>query len=185
MKNKLYLLIMPLFYFSCRMNSYNDVWLIAQNGTDDSVTVYVALGYPANPSVYPDTLLPPNCYVGWHETDSVTDWMITLPPRSKDAVWFMEYYAPPHNYYYNYFREILPYDTLSVFFMSKDSINKYGYNHIAIHNMILFRYDLSVSDLELLDYSIPYPPNVLMKERKMKLCSYETKGQPPKGLLSD
>ncbi|MCR4773506.1 MAG: hypothetical protein K5854_04030 [Prevotella sp.] len=61
----------------------------------------------------------------------------------------------------------LPKDTLSVFIISCDTLNKYGYDVVAKENRILVRYDLSIPDLERMNYNIPYPPALWMKETKM------------------
>ena len=64
-------------------------------------------------------------------------------------------------------RSCLPKDTLSVFIISCDTLNKYGYDVVAKENKILVRYDLSIPDLERMGYNIPYPPAPWMKEMKM------------------
>jgi hypothetical protein len=66
-----------------------------------------------------------------------------------------------------YLQERLPKDTLSVFIISCDTLNKYGYDVVAKENRILVRYDLSIPDLERMNYNIPYPPALWMKETKM------------------
>ena len=56
---------------------------------------------------------------------------------------------------------------LSYFFISADTLEKYGYDYVASHNLILARYDLTESDMRFLDMVIPYPPTESMKEMKI------------------
>lgn len=51
----------------------------------------------------------------------------------------------------------LPADTLSIFFISQDSISKYGWKQIQSRYLILARKDISLKDLEDSDYTITYP----------------------------
>ena len=58
-------------------------------------------------------------------------------------------------------------DTLSVFIISSDAMEKCSWNDIASDYNILCRYDLSSQDILQLDYTIPYPPSPAMKDMKM------------------
>jgi len=58
-------------------------------------------------------------------------------------------------------------DTLSVFIISSDAMEKCSWNDIASDYNILCRYDLSGSDIVALNYTIPYPPSPAMKDMKM------------------
>lgn len=51
----------------------------------------------------------------------------------------------------------LPADTLSIFFISQDSISKYGWKQIQSRYLLLARKDISLKDLEDSDYLITYP----------------------------
>jgi hypothetical protein len=57
----------------------------------------------------------------------------------------------------------LPHDTLSIYFFSQDTLNKYSWEEIQRDYKILRRYDLSIEDIHKLhnEYDIPvitYPP---------------------------
>lgn len=55
-----------------------------------------------------------------------------------------------------YFSE-LPVDTLSVFFVSQDTVSKYSWNQIKTRYLILKRQDISLDDLKDKSYLIFYP----------------------------
>ena len=63
--------------------------------------------------------------------------------------------------------ESLPKDTLSIFIFSTDTLNKYSWEEVRRDYKILRRYDLSIQDLELLDYKVYYPPTPAMSRMKM------------------
>ncbi|UZD37510.1 hypothetical protein OL230_06490 [Capnocytophaga ochracea] len=60
-----------------------------------------------------------------------------------------------------------PKDTLSIFIFSTDTLNKYSWEEVRRDYKILRRYDLSIQDLELLDYKVYYPPTPTMSRMKM------------------
>ena len=61
----------------------------------------------------------------------------------------------------------LPKDTLSVYFFHPDTLAKYPWETIRKDYNILKRYDLSIEDMQLLDYEIVYPPTEAMEKMKM------------------
>lgn len=63
--------------------------------------------------------------------------------------------------------EGLPSDTLSIFIFHTDTIKNNTWNSIIDEYKVLKRYDLSIEDIQLLDYEIPYPPTELMKDMRM------------------
>lgn len=58
-------------------------------------------------------------------------------------------------------------DTLSVYFFDSDTLNKYDWSKIREGYKVLKRYDLSLQDLERLNYLVTYPPTNEMKGIKM------------------
>ena len=101
-------------------------------------------------SYYPDTLLPNNNTYVYNKNikpkqhlqyDSWIKWDMTF--------------------------KSLPKDTLSIFIFSSDTLNKYSWEEVRRDYKILKRYDLSIQDLELLDYKVYYPPIPAMSEMKM------------------
>lgn len=59
--------------------------------------------------------------------------------------------------------ERLPSDTLSVFIFSSDTLNTFPYSEIRDDYKILKRYDLSIEDLELLNFKVTFPPTQQMQ----------------------
>lgn len=72
-------------------------------------------------------------------------------------------YGIPWNKVYKDFKI----DTMSVFFFDTDTLNKYPWEEIRKDYKILRRYDLSLQDLEYLEYKIYYPPTPKMRDIKM------------------
>ncbi|MDO5104977.1 hypothetical protein [Capnocytophaga sp.] len=61
----------------------------------------------------------------------------------------------------------LPKDTLSIFIFHTDTLNKYPWKEVRNGYKILKRYDLSLQDIEKLNYKVPYSPSREMEEMKM------------------
>ena len=151
-----------------------DVCLSTENHSNDSLLVYVAWGrLPSNPTVYPDTLLPRDAYVGEinlpHTNDSISGYLLLVPPHDGTALLCTEvntdYWG--HGLYDKFFNEFIRTDVLSVFYISADSVRKYGYDYVASHNIIVARYDLTASDIKSLNMIIPYPPTDAMSGMKI------------------
>lgn len=82
-----------------------------------------------------------------------------------------------YDYYSLSFEELfsdLPQDTLSMYFFSQDTLDKYSWEEIQAGYKVLIRYDISLQDLIRLDYTISYPPDERMRSIKM-YPSYEGK----------
>jgi hypothetical protein len=71
----------------------------------------------------------------------------------------------PWDVLYNAFPE----DSISmhIFFFHPDTISKYSWEEIKNGYRVMYRYDLSLSDLERLNYRLTYPPNASMEEVKI------------------
>lgn len=64
------------------------------------------------------------------------------------------------------FESLLPSDTISIFILSKDTVNQYNWSVIKSDYKILKRYDLSIGDLKKLGWEVSYPPTESMKDIK-------------------
>jgi len=53
--------------------------------------------------------------------------------------------------------DVLPSDTISMYILSKDTVDKYSWDLIRSGYRILKRYDLSIKDLEKQNWTITYP----------------------------
>lgn len=58
-------------------------------------------------------------------------------------------------------------DTLSIYFFDAYIVDTYPWETIREEYKVLKRYDLSIKDIQLLDYEIPYPPTEVMKDMRM------------------
>jgi len=135
-----------LFFCKCPINDEYRWYL--DNQTDDTLSVYLAFGFL---SAYPDTILP---------IDPNKANISGADPHKKQLIWLSG--GTPEKEI-----KILPKDTLSVFLMHHDTIKKYKWQEIRADYKILKRYDLSLNDLQILDFTIPYPPNKTMQDMKM------------------
>ena len=150
-----------------------DLCLVVDNNSNDSLLIYVASGIlPTNPTTYPDTLLPKDAYVGDvnlpHSNDSISGYLIHAPSHERTAILCTivntDYWG--HGLYDKFCNDFIRPKILSVFFISADSVKNYGYDYVANNNMIEARYDLTSSDLKSLDMFIPYPPTESMSGMK-------------------
>ncbi|WP_294746451.1 hypothetical protein [uncultured Prevotella sp.] len=152
----------------------NFIGIDVENNSDDSLLIYLASGMsPANPTVFPDTCLPQDAYVGErnlpHVNDSISGYLVPVSAHDKINVLATivntDYWG--NGLYDDFFDDFVKVKILSFFFISADSFKKYGYNYVASHNMILSRYDLTESDMRSLDLTIPYPPTESMKDMRI------------------
>lgn len=145
--------------------------LVAVNTSNDSIFVYLARGHQWSPTIYPDTCLPMDAYVGNinipHTNDSISGYLVPVAPHDTvyvegGLVYCDEWLHKALDKFFSDFPE-----RTSWFFISVDSVRKYGYNYVASHNIILARYDLTTSDMRSLNLMIPYPPTASMKGMKI------------------
>ena len=67
----------------------------------------------------------------------------------------------------NIFEVSVPNDTLSLFILHSDTLAKYEWQQIIDDYNILKRYDLSLGDLQRLDFKVTYPPDAGMEGIQM------------------
>ena len=160
---------------SCPFLPLNQVWtsLDVTNTSNDSIYIYAALGISYAPTVYPDTLLPEDDYVGdlWfpHTSDSISGYLHPLGPQDTTCVDMGLLYLDDweHGKYDKFLKDYPP--ITSFFFISADTLKKYGYDHVARHNMILARYDLTISDMKRLNLLIHFPPTEAMNGMNIRM----------------
>lgn len=116
------------------------------NNTDHDIGYYIGMG-GGDGTVYPDTLLPN----GYSHAGVYRNSDITINVEGTWAEW------------YGYLKT----DTLCFFILNSDTLNKYPWEEIRKDYKILRRYDLSLQDLEYLEYKIYYPPTPKMRDIKM------------------
>ena len=150
-KNNIKKLILTcvLLFLGCELAMDVIYPLYIYNKTNNQYIAYYITAGGKYGSFYPDTLLHnSNIYIyrridpqKYFSTDSRRKWR-------------------------DIFKE-LPKDTLSIFIFSSDTLNKYSWEEVRRDYKILKRYDLSIQDLELLDYKVYYPPTPAMSQMKM------------------
>jgi hypothetical protein len=105
------------------------------NNTNDDVQVILANSYDMN--IYPDTMLP------------ISKPILRIVRANNYRDFDCSNWAESINR--------LPSDTLSVYIFDSDTINAYEWSEIAAGYKILKRYDLSVQDLDSMNWTITYP----------------------------
>jgi len=58
-------------------------------------------------------------------------------------------------------------DTLYVFIFEEDVLANHSWADVVDKNLVLQRYNLSLKDLQQLNWQISYPPSEQMKDMKM------------------
>lgn len=146
MRKIIFLLIISLFLISgsCEKNPFVERFYTITVINQSAQMIYFFPYDKFSEAQYPDTTLPnqkPNA--------------ILLGP---DAMFYIDKREP----WAEEFNE-LPAETLSVFFFDKTVYEDSSWADIKNGYMVLKRYDLSLQDLERLDFDVPYPPNETME----------------------
>lgn len=126
-----------------------DFPLYVHNRSSHSVSVYLN-DNENHSAVYPDTTI-----------SSIQDGIVEIPKGEKKAV------AGGSASWDSVFKVSVPNDTLSLIVFHTDTLSKYPWTEIREEYKILKRYDLSLSDLERLDFTVAYPPDASMTGIKM------------------
>jgi len=144
-----------LLFQACPINEFGKMDLELKNNSNDTLCVYVANG---SHSAYPDTLLP-------EKYENVTMSRIDNNMTSPIYCFVTNLVSSPEKFF-----QKLPKDTLSIFIFNEfeyDTIPKILmdsiWNEMNYGKLFLLRYDLSLKDLEKLDFLLTYPPDNIMK----------------------
>lgn len=119
------------------------------NNSERGIGFYLALG-GNNGTYYPDTILPKS------NQNLISK---KINPSST-------YYCAS-GYPWDEVINDLTSDTMSIFIFHSDTLDKYSWDEVREGYKILQRYDLSLKDLQKLDWSVTYPPSPEMKDMKM------------------
>jgi hypothetical protein len=133
-----------VFMFSCEYPLGAKVLyrMMLRNESNDNLTVLFS-------EQYPDTLIP-NRYE-----------MLNGLPAQKDG-----YYYEQSEKYKKVFAKKLPKDTLSIFIFN-GFVTADDWQQIRNNYDVVKRYDISLGDLERLNFTLVYPPNSAMSGIKM------------------
>ncbi|MDR0799728.1 MAG: hypothetical protein LBN18_08220 [Dysgonamonadaceae bacterium] len=116
------------------------------NNSEIPVCYYLAWGDAVSTTVYPDTLLP---------EDNVFQDEVVRPKKMGIM------YAIFHTWEEAF--RLLPADTLSIFILDAKKLNTYTWKDVRSSYTVLQRYDLSIRDLQNLNFILTYPPTREMK----------------------
>lgn len=145
------LLILITLMSSCEVKMDNFELITLRNDSQSTINFHVAS--ENSPVVYPDTLLPVN----------IGD--ISLPNITGTVFW-------GDSQKWEERIDLLPSDTLSIYFFHPDTLSTYSWDQIRSDYNILKRYDLSIEDLESLNFKVTYPPTLEMQNIR-QYPSYE------------
>ena len=96
-------------------------------------------------------------YNGYPYSDSYK----TLPNENNNTAFF-NVFSGRSDCYENTLK-----DTLYIFIFEEDVLVNHSWADVVDKNLVLQRYDLSLKDLQQLNWQISYPPSEQMKEMKM------------------
>ncbi len=118
------------------------------NNSDKAVYTYLSTSYPDTLDMYG---VPSSPYPSIYKIEPYE--------RNKSALSLREFYEV-------IFRDggQIPSDTLMVFFMDAEKLES---ETTHVHNSIIQRYDLSLQDLQQVNWMLTYPPSSEMKNIKM------------------
>ncbi len=126
-----------------------DFPLYFQNSANHSIKAFLNLDGNFE-AIYPDTMI-----------SSSPSGIVEVTFHAKEAI------AGGSGTWRDYFEVSVPIDTLSLFVFHTDTLSKYSWTEIQDNYNILKRYDLSLRDLERLDFTVTYPPDASMVGVKM------------------
>jgi len=139
--------IMLLFCVSCEDTLYEKFYSITIiNNSSHSVCFYMA-GLKSQRQ-FPDTLI-------FYQKEE------TVPIKSNSS-----FYIDSRTKWSEIFQQ-LPVDTLSIYLFHIDTLESNTWADVQAGYKILKRYDLSLEDLEYLEYKLSYPPDAKMSGVKM------------------
>ncbi|WP_298900883.1 hypothetical protein [uncultured Psychroserpens sp.] len=139
---RLILFTMLISLASCEVSMDNRYFITVENDTDETLQFHVAS--ENSPVKYPDTILPMN----------MDD--ISLPSVTRTVNW-------GNSRRWEDRVDALPSDTLSIYFFHPDTLSTYSWDEIRDDYNILKRYDLSIEDLQALNFRVTYPPTPEMQ----------------------
>ena len=118
---------------------------------DYSIVYIIGESIQSMPTVYPDTSL---------DLDTFSFKLIIEPGETADII-------KASSVKISEIIEDLPADTLSVYLFHIDTLKNNTWSDVRDGYKLLKRYDLSLEDLEYLDYKLSYPPDAKMSGVKM------------------
>ena len=161
-KQIIVILLGSLFLISCpeTFDPSYDISGQFYNNSEDTLLIYISKGVYSF-SHFPDTLLPKDSITEHPYMNYISDFLYDYqyPPKTKRfwgvLMWSEEYHNRTER------------DSFSVFFISKDTLKKYGYDDVRSNYRIAVRYDLGGLGVYGHFTNLYYPPNDSMRNVKM------------------
>lgn len=145
------LFIIPVFILLNSLQCEDRVPLAIINNSDKSLYVFINNEWPGNGPTYPDTTLRGDGEIGGYEKIYPKRRQYFEELRGENGIATFQYLG----------------DTLSFVICDVEVIEKYPWRTIKENYMVQQRYDLSLQDLQKLDYTLYYPPIGIMRDMKM------------------
>lgn len=139
------LFAITLLFLGCEQSWDKEYVILLKNQSNHRINCYE--NRVSSKSIYPDTLIAETEFV-WDIVSGENFSFTSKKPWEKVF-------------------ESLPSDTLSIFIFHTDTIKNNSWNSIIDEYKVLKRYDLSIKDIQLLNYEIPYPPTEVMRGMRM------------------
>lgn len=153
MNSKLIYTLVMLFMlcsFKCKKSDSDINQGYIHNMSQHTITISMSNNYNLDP-LYPDTILP---------IQRTTTGGQLFPNEKKEIL----HKSVSWKSIYDIKADI---DTISFFVYDVDTLEKYPWDTIREQYMILQRYDLSLHDLQKLNFTILFPPSEAMRNMKM------------------
>jgi hypothetical protein len=125
-------------FYKCEKAMDNRYAVYLENNANHPIGCYFGLGGNFG-TMYPDTTLPKS-----------NQYIINEIKASSRSIY-------DSGIKWEEIFEDLPQDTMSVYIFHTDTLNKYTWEEVRNGYMILKRYDLSLEDLESMNWTITYP----------------------------
>ena len=121
--------------------------ILFYNASEYDIYINLSFYYPDTSLVHEQNVMTP----GWN-------YKVTAHSVNNDAFENCNSYEVEFGYMY---------DTIIVFIYNSDTLALYGWDYVKEHNLIAQRYDLSLDNLQQLDWRLQFPPSSKMQHIKM------------------
>ena len=158
MKKALLSLLLLMTFSSCEnfWESKGHLYIVFKNETNCSIYVDGSFDYPDTSLFDPDPSLSPNQTKVEPFEECRTLYLNMTTYESKFTHWIHH----PSG-------DTMGIDTLIVFVINADTLATYGWECVKNNYLISQRYDVSLNDLQQLNWKLTYPPTVEMRNIKM------------------
>jgi hypothetical protein len=148
-----YILIF-IFIFSCACVKKKDCHktIVFRNNSDKTIYIDYGVDYPDTlniPARYQNPVLQPDVY------------KVSPYSKNENALWRRTCYEGSLK------NGIFHSGIIMIYVFDAEVLDTVLWETVKEENMILKRYDLSLEDLQMLNWEVPYPPSEAMKDMEM------------------